>query len=446
MKIVASCLLSLSFLISSHTNSASPNRDPGVPSSALLAETKISLRLKSTLKRTGKEPIAIILNRSAKVLAVATWDNKTELWNTERGELIATIRGRVFQPYSYSDFAPIDAFSPDGRMLVTIDGKEADLWDAASGRLEHVLTKSDELSWVVFSPDGRTLAIGGRFGSVSLWNTETGKLKHAITAYRIKQYPRWRIISRFFQLSTDVRVSFSPDGKNLLTILYEQPAKVWDTETGRLENNLGERVFAAKFSPSGRYVLTRSLDEAKLWETATGQLKAQFKSAAPEFSPDEHWLGLVEYGGKKGLLNLNAMDVEIPLSLNINDFSTWTSFSPNNRFFVEASGLYGHSAALVDVSSGKVIADIPIKAKKGFDFISDYLKYWEKLSFHPGSQILMGSNREIVRFWDSKSGTEIAQFPEAREPAEFSFDGKMLATTSQDKKNIALWEVDLTEK
>jgi len=334
----------------------------------------------------------------------------------------------------------IDAFSPDGRTLMTISGKEAKLWDVATGRSHRVLRSQDELSSAVFSFDGKRLATGGKYGTVRIWNVGTGKSDLEVAAYEVKKYPRWRVVSKFFELSTDVRVEFSPDSKTILTILYEQPVKLWDSVTGRLQAVLGQKNYGGSFSPSGRYVLTESLDGTDLWEATTGRLKAHFTSF-PTFSPDEHWLGLVEYGGKKGLLNPNTMEVEIPLSLGINNFSTWTSFSPNNRFFVESSGLYGHSAALVDVSSGNLIADIPVTARKGFDFISDYLKYWEKLSFHPGSQVMMGANQKLVRFWDTKSGQQIAQITEGRDPAGFSSAGKLLATASLDKKSILLWEV-----
>ncbi len=114
----------------------------------------------------------------------------------------------------------------------------------------------------------------------------------------------------------------------------------------------------------------------------------------------------------------------------------------NNKSFVMASGLYGHSAVLVDVSSGTMIADIPIVAKRGFDIISDYLKYSEKLSFHPSSRFFMGANQNLVRFWDTKSGKQITVITDGRDPAAFSGNGKFLVTTDKDKKSLSLWEVE----
>src|SRR5882672_2342008 len=61
---------------------------------------------------------------------------------------------------------------------------------------------------IVFSPDGRTLAVARgasepsqRFGRIELWNTETGKLRHVIKGF-----------------DGPVRsLSFAPDGETLVS-------------------------------------------------------------------------------------------------------------------------------------------------------------------------------------------------------------------------------------
>lgn len=407
------------------------------------ADSALSLRLRATLRRPKGDLVAIVLSPDSRFLAPVTKEGKTELWNTQTGQLIATVEGRTFRPYDYSDFRLLEAFSPDSRIFVTTSGKQARLWDAATGRLKHVLSSSDEMASTAFSPDGKTIATGGKYGTVSLWNAETGQSNLTLDAYSVEKYPRWRIISRTFQTSTDVQVHFSPDGRRLLTILYGQPAKLWNVATGRNEAVLGQEISNAKFSPGGRYLLTRSLAGTDLWDAESGRKRAHFTSWDTEFSPDEHWLGLVEYEGTTGLLNLKTMKVEVPLRLVENNFSSWIAFSPNGKVFVLASGLNDHSAALVDVSTGKPIADVPIVAKRGFDLISDFLKYTETLAFHPSSRILMGANQELVRFWDTKVGQQITQLPEGRGPAIFSSDGKLLATAGQDKKSVLLWDVSV---
>lgn len=408
-------------------------------------DCRLSLELKGTLHGSGRQIQALIFSPDGRLLAPLTWDKKTELWNTKTHQLSATVEGRLFRPFSYADLKAIDAFSPDGHTLATIRGKEAMLWDPGTGHRRWVLKgHQKDIRSAAFSPDSRILATGSADGTVKLWNAETGKLERDLAAYRVKNYPRWRVVSRFFTIA-DIFISFSSDGERLLTVPYNQATRLWDVKTGRLEATLGDN-FHAKFSPRGRYVLSQRSDftGTDLWETESGRLTATFKDGDAAFSPNEQWLGLVEYHGKKGLLNLRTMEVEIPLSLSLNNFVSWICFSQDNRIFGMASGLYGHSAALVDVSTGKVIADIPIVGKKGFDFISDYLKYTEGLSFDPSGRILMGANQELVRFWDARSGHKIMEAPDGRDPATFSPDGKVMASVARDKKSILLWSVKLS--
>lgn len=445
MKRTALYLLPLLLLLSSQGNLIGQGLAPDSPSPRDAGGGgTVSVRLKTTLNRPKGEVLTFFLSPDTKLLAVATWDRKTELWDTETGRLIADLSGRIYRPFSYSDFKPVDPFGPDGRTLVTMDGKEAKLWDAATGRLKYVLSGYEKnLSSTAFSPDGKTVAVASADGTIKLWNVETGRLSAALDPYPVKKYPRWRIVSRFFQPSTDVDLAFSSDGKRVLTFLYDYPTKLWDAATGRLEAVLGEKNWYSKFSPGGRFVLTGRDDftGTDLWETETGRLKATFGNGHAAFSPDEQWLGPVDYLGKKGLLNLKTMEVEIPLDLDTGFMST-TMFSPDGRTFVLASGLTGHSANLVDVSTGKVTASLPLMAQEGFDIISDYLKYVERISFHPNSRILMGANKQLVRFWDIKTAKQVKEITEGRDPALLSPDGRTLITTAKDKKSILIWRLE----
>jgi WD40 repeat protein len=133
------------------------------------------------------------------------------------------------------------------------------------------------------------------------------------------------------------------------------------------------------------------------------------------------------------------------MPLSHNDFLSWASFSPNDQIFVQASGLHDHKAVLVDVPTSKTIAEIPVVSKRGFDLISDFIKYAEMLSFHPDSRILMGGNQERVRFWDSTTGKELASLTQVREPAVFSNNGKFVVTTDKDKKSLSFWELTIQQ-
>jgi len=229
------------------------------------------------------------------------------------------------------------------------------------------------------------------------------------------------------------------------TYWEDSPAKLWDAKTGRLQAELGgpmitvnydtkaAGVTAAGFSPDGKFIVTRSSNKVRLWETATAKLMGEFddSSLVTDFSPDSKWLGL---------LNLETLKLWPKSNLNT-DFLDQQVFSPDSRTYVVANGYDDYHATLIDVSSGRVRTKIPLVVKWGSDWISEYQKNADILSFHPGSEFLMGANHNSVRLWDVSTGTLVWETTEGRDPAAFTPDGKLLVTVGKDKKTVLLWSV-----
>ena len=111
------------------------------------------------------------------------------------------------------------------------------LWDARTGALINTLTGHTDLVFSVsFSPDGNTLATGGRAETVRLWDVDTGVLIRTLTGH-----------------TGDVfSVSFSPDGNTLAT--GSDAVRLWDVATGTntrtLTGHTGGAVIVS-FSPDG---------------------------------------------------------------------------------------------------------------------------------------------------------------------------------------------------
>ena len=122
----------------------------------------------------------------------------------------------------------------------------------------------DRVNVVAFSPDGRVLATAGPKG-VMLWNLrENGRFERLIEAG-----------------PDTVDLSFSPDGKRLVTAGSDGVGRIWNVDTGGLEQDLlghTDRLTSAEFSPNGKLVVTASADrDAIVWDAQTGQRRKRLR-------------------------------------------------------------------------------------------------------------------------------------------------------------------------
>jgi WD40 repeat protein len=139
------------------------------------------------------------------------------------------------------------ALAPDGQTLATTHGLDAQLWDAATGKLLHTLTGHGSLlTDAEFSPDGGTLVTASDDHTARTWTVATGRLRHVLRGH-------------FFPVRT---AAYSPDGRWIVTA-SQFNAGLWNARTGALLFYLTgnkKRLTGASFSPSGWWILTGSQD------------------------------------------------------------------------------------------------------------------------------------------------------------------------------------------
>ena len=121
------------------------------------------------------------------------------------------------------------------------------------------LAHKDGVNTVSFSPDGRSIVTASQDHTARVWDAATGEpltppMEHSAAVYG---------------------AVFSPDGRSVLTAGQDGTARLWSATTGRsLAPPLrhAAAVWQAAFSSDGKKIITASEDHtARIWDAATGR-------------------------------------------------------------------------------------------------------------------------------------------------------------------------------
>jgi WD40 repeat protein len=227
----------------------------------------------------------------------------------------------------------------DKYVLLPGDGKVRVL-ETESCREVAMLPQEEGAQKVIFSPDKRLMA-RARQGAVEVF-----------------EIPGGRKIYRMLLGGDQLAYSFSPDGRYLVAVGGEQrkAGEIREAETGRIITPLkfDQRVDGLAFSPSGRYLDTKSYagkdnqDELTVWELSSGHELLRYVNDGiignAVFSPAERDIAISTFE-KRVVRVLSMTDngrVEAELLSGAPVTVKGLTFSPDGRFFAARSGGTAH--------------------------------------------------------------------------------------------------------
>jgi len=107
------------------------------------------------------------------------------------------------------------------------------------------------IACISFSPDGKSILTGSQDSTARLWDLQ-GNLLQLFKGH----------------LGRITSVTFSPDAKTLLTGSVDKTARLWDLQGNMLQEFIGHQgiVYSVAYSPDGKTILTGSIDKtARIW-------------------------------------------------------------------------------------------------------------------------------------------------------------------------------------
>jgi WD40 repeat protein len=394
-------------------------------------------------------------------VASGSEDQTVRVWDTETGVTAFEFKGHG---------TPIRcvAFSHDGTRVGSVSqGRpgtetkgEAVVWATLGG--EVYLKEAGTWGSIAFSPDGGTVAATDVIPAAVRAELPT----HAITFWDRS----WRRAARLLKGHRDAitHISFSPDGKQLVSTSFDQTVKVWDIAKGAETSTFYEEaaVLSASFSPDGLRIASGSADHTvKLWAPPGNDRRAwhqQGRINNVEFSPDGRRIAGVCQGraviwdvasGTESLLGVGDMYARVAWSPDGKrvalGYEVWDSatgavalhledsglpvevgrpglgvaFSRDGKLFAMTTGM--QSVGVWDLTTGRRrLLNTAVKFASSVAFSADGLR----LAVGSAVQTLVGA--ESLQIWDLSTG-KVVLVPDGCHAGvnglAFSADGRWLA-------------------
>jgi len=434
-----------------------------------------------TLTENGRVR-AVAFSHNSQIIASGGEDNKVKLWDVNSGKFIKQLEGHdgwtntvafsaddqliasgsentkkliIWRVYNGEIFKIIDysggilslGFSPNGNSLAIAGqpntGHSNEIWLMDTSSWNCVCKLRGHKGWVgtvSFNHKGNLLATGGEDKTIRLWDSETGKLKQALTGHQAS------IRGLAFPIE---------NSQTLFSGGEDQSVKIWDIISGKCNRSIQgytNPVWSITFSPKGSLLVSGGEDRlVRLWDVSTEDkiyrdlTRHQHLVRTLAFNTEGTLLASGSYDGTVVVFHTTTWKIVKTIkedkSLENENSGRVISvaFSQDSKKLA-VSYYYGKKVSLWDIEQWKLITTI-----------SDFTERVRDVAFCPNKDILAISNdstkEPIIKLWDIKERQDIRCLKGHTSPVwslSFSRDGKILASGSADK-TIRLWNWETGE-
>jgi WD40 repeat protein len=317
-------------------------------------------------------------------------------------------------------------FSTDDRSIAAADSDGlVRLWDVATGRLVWEKPQGTGRK-LAFSPDGKTLAIGGYYNQViTLWDLEKDE--------------------EIRELSQNARsLAFSTDGKLLAAAGGDKIVRIWDPQSGKLIRQFAghkAELYAVAFSAddrrlasAGGYGGNSKDNEIRLWDVATGEQLGIFTDDNQRLQelPDAIYSLAFSRDGKTigacGPYVTRIWDVERRKVLHRLDKGSYDVAFSRVADRLVTCGDFG----VYDPHSGEQLIKM-----------AGHVSVYGCVAYsHDGNLIVSGNKEGYVQIWNAETGKEIvlrSGHDCGVRSVAFSPDGTVAASLSREDATIRVW-------
>ena len=235
---------------------------------------------------------------------------------------------------------------------------------------------------VSYSPDGRKIISTSEDKTIKIWDANTGSCLQTLTGHT----------------NGVSSVLYSPDGRKIVSASGDKTIKIWDVNTGTCLQTLTghtDWVLSASYSPDGRKIVSASKDKTiKIWDANTGSCLQTLTG------------------------HTDAVES--------------VSYSPDGRKIVSTS--WDKTIKIWDANRGKCLQTL-----KG------HTDYVNSASYSPdGRKIVSAADDNTIKIWDANTGSCLQALTEHNNDvysASFSPDGTKILSASRDG-TIKIWRVE----